>query len=352
MRTSRFVIFLAVTFAIITYLTLTKLFTKHEQEASDVILEYKTNIKHKIQGLKRKPQHKREFGIVTVFGEFGDYSKGNFEAYASRHGYKLFIGDAMSFEEQSLVTDNHGFKFQVIQRVMTENAELDWIFWCAPDSLILNHRIRLERVIDDRFHFILPLSPFGNLKDMAQTDHFLVRNSPQGRQIVDDLVRMSTRNCGFFLLEHPASSYAIDGWLHVCENDGNFWNGDLGLLLALYLFRESEYRCLFKRIGERMFSSRYPRYRPGDFVLGFREEASLITRRMLLKGALMYADVEKGEIDRKRTTSLEPSLDPGEGDWDKLEAKYSALNIPCDQIYNNKHNSEQQILPLVTAKLD
>lgn len=331
-------------FVFLFYLGINKLLSKPTTEnlktqVQKEIKKGKSQLGKRIQSLKRKVQRRKlQIGIVTVFGDFGDLVKGNLEAYAVRYNYTLFIGDDMSFEDQSLVTDNNGLKYQVIQRVLKENTLLDWIFFSAPDSLILNHSVRLERILDDRFHFILPLSPKDGFKDLAQTDHFFVRNTPQGRKIIDDLVHMSTRNCGHFLLEYPASSYAIDGWLHVCENDGNFWSGDIGLLLALYLYREAEYRCCFKRIGERMFSARFPRYAPGDFVLGFREEADLITRRTLLKGALKYADIERGLIDRQRTESLEPNTNVGEGDWTKLEAMYAQLNIPCDQIHNNDQN--------------
>ena len=318
-------------------------------KAADIRGKIKSNVERlerSVQSLKQKlPKAKKQIGIVTVFGEFGSLARDNFEAYAARHHYKFFIGDDLKFEEQTLVMDGHGIKFQVLQRVMQENADLEWFFWCSADSLILNQPIRLERLVDDRFHFILPLSPLGDLKDLAQTDHFFVRNTPQGREIIDDLVRMATRNCGHFLIEYPASSFAIDGWLHVCENDGSFWSGDVGMLLALYIYREGEYRCRFKRIGERMFSARYPRYGPGDFVLGFREEKNLNSRRALLKGALKYADVERGMIDRKRTESLEPSVDAGVGDWNKLEEMYAHLNIPCG-VSSDSYNSEVPHLTL------
>ena len=306
------------------------------QENKEIISEKdKKWIFDRVSTFKQKGRKiKLNIAVVTEFKEFGSFSKENFKTYASRHGYKFIVGDEMRFEDQSMVTNNSGLKYQIIQQVMKDDPSLDWIFWCSPDSLILNHSIHLESILDERYLFILPLSPKDIIKDIPQTDHLLVRNTPQGRKIIDDLVSMSTRNCGFFLLEYPASSFAIDGWLHICENDGNFWNGDVGMLLALYVYRESEYRCLIKRIGERMFSSRYPRYGPGDFVLGFGEEKDLSTRQTLLKGALKYADVERGVIDRKRTESLEPSVDPGEGSWEKLEEMYAKLNIPCDQIYN------------------
>ena len=58
-----------------------------------------------------------------------------------------------------------------------------------------------------------------------------------------------------------------------------------------------------------------------------------------MKGALKYADVERGMIDRKRTESLEPSVDAGVGDWNKLEEMYAHLNIPCG-FSSDSYNSD------------
>jgi hypothetical protein len=145
---------------------------------------------------------------------------------------------------------------------------------------------------------------------------------------LDDLVVMAGQNCGQFILDNPAAAHMLNGWLHACNTDGSYWNGDAGMVLALLSFRGSDYRCRFKKVHHRIINSLFPHYDDGDLAISFPDHM-VKSRERLIRQFLEFTDFSRGRVDRRRTDLLDRD-DPGIGDWRQLEAIYEQqVNVPC-----------------------
>ena len=247
---------------------------------------------------------KDQIVMATFYKDLDKLTLQNLYDYASKHNYILIIAD--EHFSGKVPSD----KYEIIERIFREQPNIEWLFWVSPDSLFLNHQIKIQSFLDDRFDLIVPISPLKEIRNMIQTDNFLIRNSETGRAILQEIIKNKGRHCGHFILENPRASLSIDGWLNVCQDDGAFWNGDIGIIMGLSLY--TKYKCLIRKVSERRFSSRFPRYTEGDFVLSFSQETSLPMKNALIRGALKYMNTEGGKIDRTRTNSLQPEEDLAE----------------------------------------
>ena len=88
--------------------------------------------------------------------------------YCHRHGYN-FHACTSDFD--------WGFGFTKVQFIIDLFKEYgyEWIYWSGTDTLIMNHSIKLESIIDNDYHFIVS-------KDChdINADSFLIRNSKEG----------------------------------------------------------------------------------------------------------------------------------------------------------------------------
>lgn len=288
-------------------------------------------------GLPGRPSGRLHIAIITRLDSDQGHTRSNFAAYCNRHGYNLVVLN--DYNEHLRIESGFAMRpFGAIKRVMQAPAFLDyklydWVMWADADTVFLNHGIPLERIIDNRYSFIVP-SPLPEDADAVPSlSHFLVRNSPEGRQILDDLDKRSQEHCGQFIVEFPGAATALNGWLHVCNADGTFWNGDRGLLLAVLTFASPEYRCRFKRVAHRVIDSQFPAYADGDLALSF-PDYMVAHRKKLVSMITDRADYKRGRILSRDTANgqLDP-VDPGLGDWQALEALYDAhLNVPCQDL--------------------
>lgn len=86
----------------------------------------------------------KELAQITLYG--------NAQEYANRHGYRLRIkcGDWKYPARHPISWDRLALVYQIMA-----SGEHEWIYVCGADTLITNHTITLDRLIDDKFHFII-----------------------------------------------------------------------------------------------------------------------------------------------------------------------------------------------------
>lgn len=283
--------------------------------------------------LPARPTKRLNIAIVTHYSDqqVQSLTRPNLHNYCKRHNYDLIVLN--DYKDYVKVSGFGRRPFGAIKTVMQAPSFLDyklydWIMWVDSDTVFLNHGIRMESIIDLRYSFIIS-SPLEEA--VPSPSHFLVRNSQEGIEILQDLQKLSDEHCGQFILDHPGAGTALNGWLHVCNSDGTFWNGDSGLLLAILTFRPAEYRCRFKRIGHRIMDSQFPSFADGDLAVSFPDHTA-DNKRTLIRLLLENADHKRGIVKRPSNGQLD-SVDPGLGDWRSLEALHDAhLNVPCEDL--------------------
>ena len=131
--------------------------------------------------------------------------------YAQRHGYAAhlktdnFIGDikAIGFE-----------KIHFAKQILEEHPEYEWIWWTGTDTMITNFSTRIEDRVNNAYHFIVCVDING-----INADSFLVRNTPEGRGFLDDVLAIQDQAMQYWdteqwaianLLGFPGTS--LPGW--------------------------------------------------------------------------------------------------------------------------------------------
>lgn len=303
---------------------------------------YFENIPNLLRSAVRNHYHgKMRLAIVTRFPE-GEpqLTRTNFESYCARHNYDLIVLNDFDNVSQSY-RDTIGFAsrpYAFIKKIMmapsmTNHKLYDWIMWADWDTIFVNQKVNLERIIDKRYSFILPSQSPEIADAVPSLSHFMVRNNKDGLQILNDLDKLASEHCGQFILKYPGAATALNGWLHICNSDGTFWNGDQGLLLAVLTFTSPDYRCRFKRIAHRIMDSQFPSYSEQDLAISFPDHTT-VHKQKLIRLFLDNVDCKSGRRWRRQSfpNQLDP-VDPGLGDWRALEAIYEAnLNVPCDDL--------------------
>jgi hypothetical protein len=179
----------------------------------------------------------------------------NKRKYCEQHGYPLEVmTDGWVYERKAIGFD----KITVIRRALAKYPGCDWIFFSESDAMITNFKIKLEQLVDDRFHFILPADVNG-----TNCGNFFIRNSPIGIAYLD-----SIEAAGSIYKDHPMyeNQYIQD------TVTGTFW------------------RSVIKVVPQRIFNSydyntlpRYPKpckdalgvegqWNPGDFIIHFADK--------------------------------------------------------------------------------
>lgn len=277
-------------------------------------------------------------GIDNDSSSFRALTETNFRQYCAIHGYDLVILDdhpglTNRTDEGMMAYGQSGRRFAALKRALSAPAELDhrlydWALWIDPDTLFLNMGRALEDIVDNRYDIIVSTGLPDDSERLVDARHLLIRNSPAGHEILDDLIRMGTEHCGQFLLQYPGAGHTLNGWLQVCNSDGSYWSGEAGMLLALYTFRSPDYRCRFKKIGHRIMNSNFPAYEDGDLALVFPDHM-IDSRKKLIAEFLQHADFKRGRVDRSHNELLDP-VEPGTGDWRTLEELFDIqVNMPC-----------------------
>jgi hypothetical protein len=128
--------------------------------------------------------------------------------YANKHGYRTFCKT-----DNFLKTVTVGYeKIFYIKDLMIDNPDVEWFFWLGTDTLITNFNIRIEDRIDNNFHFIVATD--GNA---INADSFLVKNSEQGRALIDWIANNVQKYDAHYFREQQAMIEAseMDEWRHI-----------------------------------------------------------------------------------------------------------------------------------------
>lgn len=304
---------------------------------------------HLYSRLPGRPKTRPSIAIVTHFSNdrYGQELKkltwANKKKYAEARGYDIYDAESNPTIKSKIdaakpkMTNFYYFKFVAMQEILgggeaTKGKHYDWVVWQDADSLFLNFGKKYEDIVDERFDVILTAGPPDNptWKNVVNAGSFIIRNSDFSLTFLDDVLQMSGSHCGEFLIEYPEAGSPLNGWLHVCNADGTYWLSDQGILIALYLYKGSEYRCHFKKTWFRAFSSEFPWYGPGDLVVHFPGR-SMDDRRKLIKAFNKFTNFKTGAIDYKYTDALDPD-DSVTSDLVDLEELYNEVNPTCDAL--------------------
>jgi hypothetical protein len=119
----------------------------------------------------------------------------NKEVYAKKHGYGA-ICKTKGFREGS------GIGYQKIyfaKEVLETHPEYEWIWWTGTDTLITNFLVRIEDRIDNNYHFMICVDVNG-----LNADSFLIRNTSEGREILDSIIALEPECSKFWDTEQRA----------------------------------------------------------------------------------------------------------------------------------------------------
>lgn len=114
--------------------------------------------------------------------------------YANKHGYGYHAktGDWVS----SLT----GFeKIHYARQILEDYPNYEWIWWTGTDTLITNFLIKIQDRIDNNYHFIISADILG-----LNADSFLVRNTIEGRNFLDDIINLKSKTSEFWDSEQRA----------------------------------------------------------------------------------------------------------------------------------------------------
>lgn len=102
----------------------------------------------------------------AAYHSIGKYADLNKQEYCKKHKYDLFI------YHESLDTSRHP-AWSKILAIQKHLADYKWILWIDSDALIMNHNVKIESLIDNKYDFIV--SPGVHFR--CNTGIFLIKNS-------------------------------------------------------------------------------------------------------------------------------------------------------------------------------
>lgn len=304
---------------------------------------------HLYSSLPGRPKKTPKIAIVTHYSpdaygqELRKMTWGNKKKYADAHGYDIYDAEVNTVIKSKLdgarekMRNFYYFKYLAVQELLnggdaTNGKQYDWVVWTDADSIFLNHGKRFEDIIDERFDVIVTAGPPDNptWTGVVNAGSFLVKNTEFSQTFLEDVIQMSQNHCGEFVIEYPEAGTAVNGWLQTCNPDGGYWLSDQGILIALYTFKPAEYKCHFKKMWFRAFSSEFPWYGPGDLAVHFPGR-SMDDRRRLIKAFAKFTDFRSGAVEYKYTDLLDPD-DSITSDLVELESFYKEMNPTCNDM--------------------
>ena len=130
------------------------------------------------------------FVVVTLhtpdWQAFADITDKNKKEYCDRHGYAFETqGDGPWHTDigRGIMGDwgfERGYRFL---DMFKKYPECEWVLFSDCDALITNRTITLDRVVDNRFHVIVPADCNG-----TNCGNILIRNSEIGRAFCESMV--------------------------------------------------------------------------------------------------------------------------------------------------------------------
>lgn len=117
--------------------------------------------------------------------------------YAELHGYKTFC-------RTDNFVPNVGIGYQkiyYIKELMETNPDVEWFWWTGTDTMITNFGTRIQDRIDNRYHAIFTVDVNG-----INADSFLIRNTPEGRKIINGVLALEQESSKHWDVEQRAIS--------------------------------------------------------------------------------------------------------------------------------------------------
>lgn len=117
--------------------------------------------------------------------------------YAKKHGYHAFYAD------NDLGVSGTGYsKIYLVDKILKDRPDIEWLWWMGADTIITNMHIKIEHKINNNYHLIMGVD-FNNIL----CDSFLIRNSPEGRQIMQDVINLEESFKNFWDTEQRAFGF-------------------------------------------------------------------------------------------------------------------------------------------------
>jgi hypothetical protein len=101
--------------------------------------------------------------------------------YAQRHGYAVHACTEMPSKTSTI-----GYqKIHFIKKILHQYPEYEWVWWTGTDTMVTNLAVRMQDRVDNHYHFIVAVDVNG-----INADSLLIRNSTQGRLVIDRVLEM------------------------------------------------------------------------------------------------------------------------------------------------------------------
>jgi hypothetical protein len=172
-------------------------------------------------------------GAYKEIGLLGASSK---EIYAARQGYEFH-----RFTEQFDPKWNPSWqKVYALLKVMRAAAPGDWLFWSDADSILLNHRLKLDRLVGTNADLIISKDGIG-----INAGEFLIRCSDWSIGFLESL------------FQHEDQAFHWEAEQQAMKRE---------------LAKLEEPRVAY--VSKRKFNSYMVDYRKGDFMIHFAGEGS------------------------------------------------------------------------------
>lgn len=184
--------------------------------------------------------HERKMKIAIVTVAIGDkYEESCYPSTINKLTYSQYHGYDFFYFNQSFDESRHPAwsKIKAIQSVMS-TYKYDWIFWTDADSMITNHKIKLESLVDKNYKYIGNIDYFGNLN----SGQFLIK-------------------CDYWSLDFLKKLYAHEEFI-----DHPWWEN----MAIIWEYENNEdVKSKFKLIDCRLINSYPQNWQPGDFIIHF-----------------------------------------------------------------------------------
>lgn len=197
--------------------------------------------------LEKYIYNKSKIAIIGLYDanykKIGIYSDLNKKEYAKRHGYDLFL------YHDTLDPKRHPAwsKILAIQRHL---ASYNWIFWLDADALIMNHKIKLESLVDQNYDLIIA----SDHKFPCNSGSFLIKNSPWSHDFLKLVYSKDQFNKPHCCWEQDAINYLYKNNQEIAKH--------YKIILPQYLNSHPHFSV------DILFNSRI-KYTRGDFIIHF-----------------------------------------------------------------------------------
>jgi hypothetical protein len=159
----------------------------------------------KALSMKAKVKHSRDLkvAILTLYTKdilsYAKYGLQTKSIYAKKNGYDFIIYDEIIDQSRPPAWS----KIKIIEQHL---VNYDWVFWSDADSLIMNHTVKLESMIDASHDKDMIMTPGPICK--YNTGQWLVRNSNWSFDVLQKTWE-NVRDTDFWFKENPWEQYAF-----------------------------------------------------------------------------------------------------------------------------------------------